>query len=344
MTENPRRPEAIPLDDEPHPTAQEGRAPRKPVVLDAPPPPLPATVAIVEKLADRNRRGIPWGRLLAGSLGALFTMALSVWIWSFIDSLFARYDWLGWTALGLSALAVLAVLAIVLREVRAVMRLGEITTLRNKIADAGAAVSLKDARNLVHEVEGLYSGRTDLAAATAELGRHRGEIMDGVDLVRLAERDLMGPLDLRAKEIVSAAAGRVSVVTAVSPRALVDVGYVLWENARLISRIAAVYGGRPGRLNFFRLARRTITHLAVTSSIALGDSLLQQVLGHGLTAKLSARLGEGVINGLLTARVGLAAIDVCRPMPFSALPAPSVSQVMGGVLSSARSADRDGET
>ncbi|MBV8793648.1 MAG: DUF697 domain-containing protein, partial [Hyphomicrobiales bacterium] len=37
--------------------------------------------------------------------------------------------------------------------------------------------------------------------------------------------------------------------------------------------------------------------------------------------------GEGVLNGLLTARVGLSALAVCRPMPFSVDKPPGVSEV-----------------
>ena len=47
--------------------------------------------------------------------------------------------------------------------------------------------------------------------------------------------------------------------------------------------------------------------------MAVGDSLVQQVLGHGIAAKLSARLGEGVLNGLLTARVGISAMAGVAP-------------------------------
>jgi uncharacterized membrane protein YcjF (UPF0283 family) len=47
--------------------------------------------------------------------------------------------------------------------------------------------------------------------------------------------------------------------------------------------------------------------------MAASDSLIQQVIGHGVAAKLSARLGEGVLNGLLTARLGLAAIEAITP-------------------------------
>ena len=57
-------------------------------------------------------------------------------------------------------------------------------------------------------------------------------------------------------------------------------------------------------------------HLAITGGVALGEDVVQQLIGHGLTARLSARLGEGVMNGAFTGRIGIAAIDLCRPMPF----------------------------
>ncbi|MFN5276171.1 DUF697 domain-containing protein, partial [Bradyrhizobium sp.] len=57
------------------------------------------------------------------------------------------------------------------------------------------------------------------------------------------------------------------------------------------------------------------------------DSLIQQMLGHGIAAKLSQRLGEGMLNGLLTARLGLAASDVTRPLPFNALPRPALTDL-----------------
>lgn len=332
MSDAPRRPVFIDLDEENE--AATARPRRGPEVLDAPPPPEPTpAIALVEAIADRRRTGIRWGRLLAGALGGLVSLMIGVWAWQTIEALFARFDWLGWLTLGLAGLALIAGLALVLREVRATMRLREISSLRHRIAEKGETISLKQARRLVAEMEGLYAGRTDLAGARSTLARHRDEVMDGIDLLGIAENDLLGPLDFRATELVSAAARRTSVVTAVSPRALVDVAFVVFENARLISRVAALYGGRPGRLSFFGLARRTIEHLAVTTSIAIGDSIIQQALGHGITAKLSARLGEGVLNGLLTARVGLAAIDVCRPMPFRARRAPRIGDVTAGVVS-----------
>jgi putative membrane protein len=96
---------------------------------------------------------------------------------------------------------------------------------------------------------------------------------------------------------------------------------------RLVRRIAEIYGGRPGLLGFFKLARSIGAHIAITGGMAVGDSLLQQVVGHSIASKISARLGEGILNGLLTARVGLSALAVCRPAPFGAITPPGVADV-----------------
>jgi putative membrane protein len=171
-----------------------------------------------------------------------------------------------------------------------------------------------------------------LARGRAALEGHLHDIIDGADLVRLAERELMPPLDEEARKLVANAAKRVSVVTAVSPRAAVDMLFVFITALSLIRRLAELYGGRPGALGLIRLVRLVVTHLAVTGGMAAGDSIVQQMLGHGVAAKLSARLGEGVLNGLLTARLGLAAIEVARPLPFTALPPPAISDLASGFL------------
>jgi putative membrane protein len=154
-----------------------------------------------------------------------------------------------------------------------------------------------------------------------------GEIIDGRDLCDIAERELMAPLDEAVRREIALAARRVSVVTAVSPRAIVDLLFVAAQSIRLIRRISETYGARPGFVGFLRLARSVGTHLAITGGMAVGDSIVQQALGHGIAAKLSARLGEGVLNGMLTARVGLSAMAVCRPMPYAAEPSPRIRDV-----------------
>jgi putative membrane protein len=96
----------------------------------------------------------------------------------------------------------------------------------------------------------------------------------------------------------------------------------------MIRRIATIYGGRSGTLGSLRLMRGVLAHLAATGALAVGDDMIQSVAGGGLLSRISRRFGEGVVNGALTARVGVAAMDVCRPLPFRALPRPKTTNLV----------------
>ena len=66
--------------------------------------------------------------------------------------------------------------------------------------------------------------------------------------------------------------------------------------------------------------------------MAVGDDLIQSVAGGGALARVSRRFGEGVVNGALTARVGLAAMEVCRPLPFVHERPPRVTELVARSL------------
>jgi putative membrane protein len=215
-----------------------------------------------------------------------------------------------------------------------VFRQTHVAKLHAALAEAHLADDRDVARTRLKELTGLYSGRSETALARTEIARTATEIIDGRDLIDIAERSLMAPLDRRAAKEIADAAKRVSLVTTISPRAVVDLVFVVAQLVRMIRRIAEIYSGRPGLLGFLRLARSVGAHLAVTGGMAIGDSLVQQLVGHGIAAKLSARLGEGVFNAMLTTRVGLSAMAVCRPMPFAALPQPRVKDVAPFLFSS----------
>jgi putative membrane protein len=267
------------------------------------------------------------GGLFLSAATGLFTLALSVWAWNFVQDLFSRSPILGAVGLVLEIAALLAALVFLLREVRSVILQNRVAKLHAAMARAHAENDAKKARVHVLELCTLYESRPDLARQRALMGDYAKQIMDGKDLIDLAERSLVAPLDKQARREIAAAAKRVSVITAVSPRAVFVVIFVAGQAIVLMRRIAEIYGGRPGLLGFFKLARSVGAHLAITGTVAVGDSLLQQVLGHGLAARLSARLGEGVLNGLLTARVGLSAMAVCRPTPFVTEKQPGVKDV-----------------
>jgi putative membrane protein len=287
------------------------------------PPLLDAELPAPTTPRPRPRRGWRWGWVLVAALAGLAMLAAATALTDYVGTLFQRGGAIGWIALSLAGLAGLALLVVTAREIIGFTRLARLRRLR-EAADA-AVLSDASARRIIADLLRLYAGRPELGPASAEVVRHTHEIVDPPDRLAIVERALMATLDAEAGRLIGDAAKRVSLVTAISPAAIIDLGVVLITQLALIRRIAELYGGRPGTISLLRLARLVIAHLAVTGSIALGDDVIQQLIGHGLAARLSARLGEGVLNGLMTARVGIAALDVCRPLPFRALKQPKVT-------------------
>jgi putative membrane protein len=286
--------------------------------------------------APPRRWWLRWGTLFWSAASGLVALGLGLAVTRLIEDLFAHSPSLGYFAAILAGIAGLALLAIIVREVAGLARLASVDAAREDAVRAIESDDRNQAQTVVSELLSLTRRMPNLARGRARVENHRGDIIDGRDLVLLTERELMAPLDREARRLIGAAAKRVSVVTAVSPRASVDMLFVLFNAVSLIRKLATLYGARPGMLGFIRLFRHVISHLAVTGGMAATDSIIQQVIGHGVAAKLSARLGEGVLNGLLTARLGLAAMDVTRPLPFSALPRPSLNDLAGSLFEGKR--------
>ncbi|ACB96022.1 YcjF family protein [Beijerinckia indica] len=274
-----------------------------------------------------RRALLSWGGVFWTALAALASLTFGLWLDRLVEDLYARAPSLGIVGLVLVGLMVSALVALATRELVSVIRQRQIAVLHLDLARAREADDADAARRLVLELNVLYKNRTETAQARVHLEDLTKEIVDGRDLIDIAERTLIEPIDAKVRQEIANAAKRVSVVTTFAPRAILDVLFVAGQSLSLIRTIAALYGGRPGLVGFLKLLRSVGAHLAITGSMAAGDTILQQFVGHGIAAKVSARLGEGVLNGLLTARVGLSAMAVCRPMPFAEKRAPSVGDV-----------------
>ncbi|WP_137111843.1 YcjF family protein [Rhodobacter sp. SY28-1] len=300
----------------------------------APPVPdaLPEGQAMQAVAALSQKRPSVLWRFAVWAFGALFSFALSVAAYDFVTGLMARNVVLGWIAFALVILAVLAGLVLALREWGAFLRLGRLDSLRARAVEARAAADLKGARRVVSGLVGLYSARGDTAWGRARLAEREGEVMDADALLALAERELLTTLDAEARLVIEGAARQVATVTALVPLALADVAMALVANLRMIRRIAEIYGGRSGSFGSLKLLRRVFGSLLAAGALALTDDMIGSVAGGGVLSKLSRRFGEGVVNGALTARVGVAAMELCRPMPFVALERPAVSSLVSRAL------------
>jgi putative membrane protein len=337
---DPRRPRAFsPTEAE----IIEPAAPRaEPAHEGVPPQPtLPAGLQL--PTFDDIGRGIRWGTWLLSAMGALASIAFGVWFSRFVSVAVAREDWIGWISFGLAVVIVVTLLMLVLRELVGFVRLRRLGKIRSAAEKALRERNVSEERETIQTIRRLLAGRAELRWHLARLDEHARDVRDPGDLMRLADRDLMLVIDGEARRLVAKAAKRVTVVTAISPAAFVSVGYVLIENLRLLRNLAGLYGGRPGFAGTARLARMVVTHIIATGSIALTDDLIGQFLGQDLLRRVSRRLGEGVFNGALTARIGAAAVEVTRPLPFIEAPPVRVRDFLGELMRRAPGADAGAE-
>jgi putative membrane protein len=273
-----------------------------------------------------------WGLALA-AVGAVVSIAA----WDFVNGLLLRAPVLGWVVTGLFAALVLVALIIALRELAAIARLSRVDGIRQAADTALAEGDLAQARAVTTKLIAFYKGRDETKWGRDKLSERMGEQFDASGLLALAEDELLAPLDAAASREVEAAARQVATVTALVPLALADVATALAASLRMIRRVAEIYGGRAGFLGSWRLTRAVFVHLVATGAVAVGDDLLEPVLGGSVLSKLSRRFGEGLVNGALSARVGVAAMEVCRPLPFSDRHKPStrgmIKRALAGLFS-----------
>jgi len=298
--------------------------------------PAPRGQAMVRAAQVAGRKPSRLGRLFWGLVIALIGAVVSLAAWDFAAGLLDRAPVLGWVVAGVMGALVLVLLIIALREFAAVSRLGRIDELNRAAVAALADDDLAQARKVTDRLVAFYAGREETRWGRERLTERRDEQLDAAGLLALAEETLLVSLDEAALREVEAAARAVATVTALVPIALADVAVALASSLRMIRKVAEIYGGRSGFIGSWRLTRAVFAHLLATGAVAVGDDLLEPLLGGSILSKLSRRFGEGLVNGALSARVGVAAMEVCRPLPFSARSRPSVrgivTRALGGLF------------
>jgi putative membrane protein len=322
-------PVLIELDEEPKDAPRPDTAPPVPDMQASDLPDGQAMQHVTNLMARRPSR---LARFFWFVLALLLTTVLSIAAWDYGTALIARLPWLGYGVSGLAAILLLLMLIAAVRELSMIARLKRLDGLQRAAERAMLEDDLKGARKVVLDLTQLYQGRPETQWGRDRLKEHLDTQFDADAALSLGETEILRPLDKAAMVEIEAAARQVATVTALVPLALADVIAALTANLRMIRRIAVIYGGRSGTLGSWRLARAVMAHLVATGAVAVGDDLISSVAGGGLLSKLSRRFGEGLVNGALTARVGVAAMEVCRPMPFVALERPSVTGLVRRAL------------
>ncbi|WP_133406452.1 TIGR01620 family protein [Parashewanella tropica] len=161
----------------------------------------------------------------------------------------------------------------------------------------------------------------------AEFNQLNSQEHNDAELLRLFEQTVLTEQDKRAKRIVHKYAAESALLLAVSPFALLDMAMVLIRNQKMLTELAKCYGVELGYVSRIKLTRSIIKNILFAGTTEVLTDLGNHMLSLELTGKLSAKLGQGLGGGLLTARLGYQAMGLCRPIAFDKSSKPKLTNI-----------------
>ncbi|UBR49231.1 TIGR01620 family protein [Halomonas sp. FeN2] len=269
--------------------------------------------------APRKRR---WGLLFALAGGAGLGTAELV---TGIPDAMAQSQWLAmaWQLFGISLIGLGGVS--LLKELGRLRRLKRHDKLRSNLAELPLR-SPKQAREMAEQLRRQLKLADDdphwLAFQRASQPHHNGE-----EIQALLRYHLLAPRDREAQRLITRMSGETAIMVAISPLTLVDMALVAWRSLAMVDRLCRLYGLELGYASRLRLFRNVLHNMAFAGASELATEASMDMLSLDLASRLSARAGQGLATGLLSARLGLRAQRLCRPVPFTADEQPKIADL-----------------
>jgi len=140
------------------------------------------------------------------------------------------------------------------------------------------------------------------------------------ELLQLYSRLVLTKVDEKAMAEIAKFSTEAVVLVALSPVAVIDMLIILWRNLRMINKVALLYGIKLGYWSRIKLIRQVFVNMVYAGASELIVDFGSDMIGADLLGKLSGRLAQGLGAGMLTARLGVKTMELCRPIPFEDKP------------------------
>jgi len=125
---------------------------------------------------------------------------------------------------------------------------------------------------------------------------------------------ILSPIDMEVEKLIFKYAKENGIATAISPIPLFDALFIIWRNIRMVNQISEIYGFRAGLIGNFTLLKRVAEQLIFIGVAELTADSFSILTGQTIVSKLSSSIAQGVGHSILTVRIGLATIQVSRPI------------------------------
>ncbi len=290
----------------------------------------PVVVPPAANLAQAKSR--PWLKMLFGAAALFFGGLIALDAYDFALSLFERSPWLGGAFSVLLALVVIGALGVVGREMLSLRRLARVDDLRTEGERLMVSESHGQADAFLRRVEKLYGNRPDLDQPIWRFHDQASDALDDRERLTLFGETVFEPIDKAAYQIVKSSSRDITVLTALTPIGALDSLIVFLRTISMMRTIARLYGVRPGMSATIRLAKRGLRNILIAGVGELIGHAAVETAGASLIRVLSARAGQGAVNGLLAARIGLSVMQICRPIPFGEDQIPSLKTLRAEIF------------
>ena len=285
-----------------------------PARLDAPEKEEGAAEAVVESVL-RPKRSL-WRKMVSAGL-AIFGVSVVAQGVQWTLTAWQTQDWIALGGCAAGALIVGAGVGSVATEWRRLWRLRQRAHERDEARDLMHSHAVGKGRAFCEKLArqaGLDQSHPALQRWYAAIH----ETQNDREVVSLYAQIVQPVLDAQARREISRSAAESTLMIAVSPLALVDMAFIAWRNLRLINRIATLYGIELGYYSRLRLFRLVLLNIAFAGASELVREVGMDWMSQDLAARLSARAAQGIGAGLLTARLGIKAMELCRPLRWIA--------------------------
>lgn len=255
-----------------------------------------------------------WKRLLKTAtviLGISVIAQTGQWIYnSWINS-----DWIALGAASAGGLIVIAGFGSVITEWRRIYRLRQRADERDEAKELLYSHGLGKGK-LFCENLAKQAGITPQHPAFINWESTLHDTHNDREVLELYSQLVQPILDKQARAEISRSAAESTLMIAVSPLAMVDMAFIGWRNIRLINQIAQIYGIELGYYSRLKLFRLVLINIAFAGATELVREVGMDWLSQDIAARLSTRAAQGIGAGLLTARLGIKAMELCRPLPW----------------------------
>ncbi|SIS41421.1 TIGR01620 family protein [Neptunomonas antarctica] len=267
----------------------------------------------VDKLspAPKKRR---WANVFTASIITLLSAGVIGEVYRLINWGFETHLVLGVTFAALTSITAISGVVWTWKGLKGLRQLKQTEALHAEAQALRGQKTHGQAISLLKKLDSYYEN-TPINRSFKEALRQVDSAYNDGEIIHYISNHALKEQDEAARRCVHRYSVQSGIMVALSPYATFDMWLVGWRNLKMLREITDIYGISPGATTQWSLLKKVLHNIAFAGLSEMTIHAGSQILSSSLTASISARAGQGIGAGLFTARSGLQAIRLCRPLP-----------------------------